>query len=61
MEGSRIIDNVEVDGLREEDIAKEEEKRQRGAARATRGGWVMQGWRYDGPEGWCGDWYQRGR
>ena len=30
---------MEEDRLREEDVAKEEEKRQRGAARAARGSW----------------------
>ena len=39
MEDLRIIDNLEHDRLREEDVAKEEEKRQREAARATRGSW----------------------
>ena len=48
MEGLRVIDNLEVDRLREEDVAKEEEKRQMEAARAARdarggsraGGWM---------------------
>ena len=34
---ARVIDNFEVERLREEDAAKEEEKRQREAAEAVRG------------------------
>ena len=37
MEGSRVVDNL-VDRLSEEGVAKEEEKRQTEAPRATRGG-----------------------
>ena len=41
----RVIDNLEQDRLREEDVAKEEERRQREAARAARGSWgEVQGW-----------------
>ena len=36
MEGSRVVNNL-VDRLSEEEVAKEEEKRQREAARAVRG------------------------
>ena len=36
---ARVISKFEVDRLREVDAAKEEERRQRDAARATRGGW----------------------
>ena len=39
MEDLRVIDNLEQDRLREEDVAKEEEKRQRDAAKAARGSW----------------------
>ena len=39
MEDLRVIDNLEQDRLREEEVAKEEEKRQREAARAERGDW----------------------
>ena len=35
---AKVISNLEVDTLREVDVAKEEEKRQREAARATRDG-----------------------
>ena len=38
MEDLRVIDNLEEDRLREEDVAKEEKRRQREAARAARGG-----------------------
>ena len=45
MEGSRVVDNL-VDRLSEEEVAKEEEKRQREAARAARGGLGRgHGWR----------------
>ena len=46
MEGLRVIDNLEVDRLRKENAAKEEEKRQRGAARAANGaqGEQVVGW-----------------
>ena len=37
MEGSRAIDNLEVDRLREESAAKQEEKRKRDASRAAGG------------------------
>ena len=43
MEDLRVIDNL-VDRLREEDVAKEEEKRQREAARAARGDLGGHGW-----------------
>ena len=36
MEGLRVIDNLEVDRLRKENAAKEEEKRQRKAAKVAR-------------------------
>ena len=36
MEGSRVVNNL-VDRLSEEEVAKEEEKRQREASRAVRG------------------------
>ena len=36
MEDLRVIDNFEEDRLREEDVAKEEEKRQKEAVRAAR-------------------------
>ena len=39
MEDLRVIDNLEQDRLRGEDVAKEEEKRQKEAARAARGSW----------------------
>ena len=35
MEGLRVIDNLEVDRLREEDVANKEKRRQREAARAA--------------------------
>ena len=38
MEDLRVIDNLEEDRLGEEDVAKEEIRRQREAARAARGG-----------------------
>ena len=44
----RVIDNLEEDRLREEGVAKEEERRQTEAARAARGGrggaGVVVGW-----------------
>ena len=39
MEYLRVIDNLEQDRLRGEDVAKEEEKRQSEVSRAARGGW----------------------
>ena len=48
MEGSRVIDNLEVDRLGGGDAAKEEEKRRRDAAMAAKGAqWeqaVVVGW-----------------
>ena len=55
MEGSRVVDNL-VDRLSEGEAAKEEEKRQTEAAWAARGDRGVQGWWWDGPEAWCGDW-----
>ena len=43
MEGSRVVNNL-VDRLSEEEVAKEEEKRQREASRAAKG-WL---WRVQG-------------
>ena len=44
MEDLRVIDNLEQDRLRGEVVAKEEEKRQREAARAVKGGRGGAGW-----------------
>ena len=48
MEDLRVIDNFEEDRLREEDLAKEEENRQKKAVRAARGdrggAGVVAGW-----------------
>ena len=45
MQGSRVIDNLKVDKLREEGAAKEEEKRQRGPQMVQgRGGMAVVGW-----------------
>ena len=38
MEDLRVIDNLEEDRLGEEDVAKEEKRRQREASRAARDG-----------------------
>ena len=38
MEDLRVIDNLEEDRLREEDVAKGEKRRQREASRAARDG-----------------------
>ena len=46
MEDLRVIDNLEQDRLREEDVAKEEEKKPREAAWAAICGW--RGFRGDG-------------
>ena len=59
MEGSRVIDNLELDRLREENVTKEEGKRQKDAARD--GLWGVMGGDRMVPEGWGGDWYQGGR